>query len=166
MYPNGNYPSAIEQFDAQNGDDAIRIGNTLLYSNGAFREDVAYGVMAGPHKDPIENGRLRVRYREEVLKRTTDRFNDLHDRLRTHIENVRKFANSNCPPEPPTDAAFEELEDLKAKVVRAQRAYEKVKKEMDDLIANQPHEVARRQRAAEVSQRADEAAERLDKIKI
>lgn len=164
---NTPFQMAVEQFDAKHGADAIRIDGWFLYSNGARREDSQpYGMLLDPPKDIRECGKWRIKYREELLRRATEKFNELRQRLKTHIDNVRKYADSNSPPSPPTEAQFEALEDAKAVVVRSQRALERVRTEVKDAYENQPEVIERARRAAAKREEAAAAQDRLEKIKV
>lgn len=117
----------VRQFDLENGNDAITIGdNSFLYfSNGAKRDVEPMGILLDPPKDDYERYSNIVKYHGELLRRAKAEFNEEASNFREG--NELAFRNRNTPSFTKEDV-LQALEPLKAKVQGHQKRLDEAQK--------------------------------------
>lgn len=150
-YPKG--PS--EAFHETHGGDCVEVKagefrGYLVYSNGAMRERSAHGCMNDPPSDPLALAKVQLAYREELLRRAMEDF----DECKEHLKNlaISRDGLGNPMGAPP----FSELERLErlAEAARLRQAdYDAAQKRVDEAtpahVKRRVDEHARRQRESD-----------------
>lgn len=127
----------IETFDRQNGNDFVRIGDRLYFSNGATRDANPYGALHEPPADEFQRLKNIEVYREEMLRRAINALDRHRDSLLAEVN----FAvnHGNYTPYSQEDVK-QELEPLIKEVRRLQRHLRETQRKLEAM----PSEVAKR----------------------
>jgi hypothetical protein len=149
----------LTHFHKQNGADCIKIGNWLVYSNGARRDVDPYGLLIAPPHDAYESSQIQLQYREELLQQSVEAFAEKKQQLTWLAENNHRSGYG-----PPSESEMDELKRLQNVVRSRQR---KVKAARDRVTASKPERLRRNDAATgEARQAIDRFKARLAGIKI
>jgi hypothetical protein len=121
----------VQQFDLKNGGDCIRIGNRLLYSNGAWRDSTPYGLLVDPPDDDFERCKLVVEYRQELLKRAVNKFTDLKRAMQFVAKEAQRTIAHVSPVTSPSKEDIADLRQLQAEVRACQAKLQEAKDDLD-----------------------------------
>ncbi|GAB4153529.1 MAG: hypothetical protein Tsb009_29980 [Planctomycetaceae bacterium] len=117
----------IQIFNAQHGDNAIRIGHYFYYADGAIRDVDPAGVLQEPLPDPLERSKMILRYFDEKLRIKVKEFDTLKEQLLAD-ENSWSDADAN-----------------QRRLTKLQQAVRRTQKELDAAQAeynkHDPHHV-------------------------
>lgn len=133
----------VEQFDIDNGRDAILVDGCYLFSNGAMRDLPPTGIRRPPPSDPFERQRKIVLYHEELAAIALREFDAFKNQL-------RGLAKSNSISSKKSKESLQELERLKAVALEKRKLLEIAQKKLDDLTPSwmkdrEKHDFAQKQ---------------------
>jgi hypothetical protein len=116
MLPNPLATERREQFIMEHGgrDNTVSVGNGwLLFSDGATMEQSYYGCLKEPPDSAYERAKLHVRYRQILLQRAVQAFDELKGQLRQHADYCARHGHP-----PPSQAELDKLKELQ-RIVRS-----------------------------------------------
>jgi hypothetical protein len=131
-YGDGLCGMRIRDFDIKHGGDGIRIGEWIVYSDGATREPNPLGGLIEPHPDPRVRFPIRIKYQEELLRRAVGRFDDYKSKMaRCARINLNE---RQCVTAPPCSEAevVQILKTLQAQVKTCKGRLEEVRREFEE----------------------------------
>ncbi|ADB16918.1 hypothetical protein Psta_2247 [Pirellula staleyi DSM 6068] len=127
----------IDAFDRQNGNECIRIGDWLYFSNGAKRDANPYGVLYDPPSDEFLRLKHIEMYREELLRRA---INALERQRENFLAEISFAVNHGYHPPYSQEDVKQELEPLIKEVRRLQRHLREIQRKLEAM----PSEVEKR----------------------
>ncbi len=116
----------VQQWDLEQGGDALLIDHYYVFSNGAMRERNPCGAWMLPPADLYKRSKIQLKYHEELLREAAAKFLDLKNNLEA-VCRVR--ARQGDPPLAETDIA--RLKDLQSLVKQRQKAVEVARSVVD-----------------------------------
>ena len=115
----------VARWIEENGDDGIMVDGWMIYSNGAMREATPLGALLDPPADLYERAKIKVRYRQALMQRAADAFNE----RKRYLLSAAEAARRNGYP-PPTERELTELKQLQQVVQKCQRDLEATRTEV------------------------------------
>jgi hypothetical protein len=142
MIDYGSVKQRLERFDIEHGLNAIVSDGWHLYADGAMREVNPLGALCEPPVDNLRRTKAIVHYHELKLRLATEEFNNYKNGL---LVRSRAALNDGSPPPAPTPEVVARLKELKSKVMRMQKNFDKARQTME---AAKPEHIKNRERQA------------------
>jgi hypothetical protein len=120
----------VGNFDSRHGNDAIRIGGLLIFSDGASREVAMSGMMSEPPADPRECCKAQIQYREEKLRSARRNFEDMKRELVGRAQGNLNEKIRTPPPPCEANVAVQEMERLRGIVSTCQSDLEQIRQQL------------------------------------
>jgi len=153
----------VKAFDAYHGgDEAIRVGEEVLFPDGAKREANPLGLLDDGPTDPHLRAKRILRYHEIRLRRAVRDFENERDGMialaKSHLQ------SSRTPEPPPAEETVERLKQLRRAVRLRQKAVHEAREHAEGM---KPAELTAREEADSANKEATETLlTEIEQIKI
>lgn len=145
------------EFHEKHGGRPLSVGGRLVYADGASVHPDDRDHRAAPPSDPIELVRVKLRYWQEAVRRSTADFHALRGRCSQQAELCSRYGNLPGP----SNEALSSLHRLKDAVQFCREKVSELEKELASKVGTDPaadrrkfmveQELQQRSRAAELA---------------